>query len=311
MKRCVSKIIVLASMLCVAFALVGCNTQSYQPEDLTPTVSTPTIGQNGVLRVGVDASNPPFAGKIGSDIVGMDVDVAAALADQLGLKLEIKNVEANGAAALAAGDVDVLMMASKNNTDSNMWVSEPYVETAVALFAGEAHNTTPTPASNPIIAAQSASMSAWAIENTFGDDALYPLNDLVSAFSAAEKGEAAYVAADAVIGTYVAKTQNVNLRIIALLDKPSGYCIGVSAANTDLQNAVAGTLKNLKDGGIVKIVSSKWLGSDLALSQMPLVEAAAHDTNDADNDADKKNTHGDDAGSDKPAVASNAVLPQE
>ncbi len=302
MKRCVSKIIALVGMLCVTFALIGCTAEPYQPEELTPTVNTPVIGKNGVLRVGVDASNPPFAGKIGNDIVGLDVDTAAALADALGLKLEIKNVESNGATALAAGDIDILMMIPKSNTDSSLWVSDPYVETAVALFAGDAHNTVPTPASNPVIAAQATSRSAWAVENIFGDDALHPLNDLVSAFSSAEKGEAAYVAADAAIGTYVAKTQNVDLRIIALLEKPNGYCIAVSAQNAELQAVVESTLKTLKDGGVLTVVTTKWLGNDLELSQMPLVESASKPS-----DSEKKDANTSETAS---SVASNAVLPQ-
>ena len=305
MKRCVSKIVALISMVCVACALAGCTTEPYQPEELTPTVNSPVIGKNGVLRVGVDASNPPFAGKIGSNIVGLDVDTAAALADELGLKLEIKNVESNGATALASGEIDILMMTPKSTTDTNMWVSEPYVETAVALFAGDAHNSVPTAASNPIIAAQATSRSAWAVENTFGDDALHPLNDLVSAFSAAEKGEAAYVAADAVIGTYVAKSQNVNLRIIALLEKPNGYCIAVSAQNAELQKVIGDALAALKNGGVLNVVATKWLGNDLGLSQMPLVEPSVKtesgDDNAADKDAQDEST---------PQVASNAVLPQ-
>ena len=276
MKRFVSMMTVMAAAALVACFMVGCAPEKYSPAPQNPTIDAPVIGESGVLRVGVDTANPPFAGSLedGSEILGLDVDVAAALADELGLSLEIVDTGANGVPALEAGDIDILMMTSQNTNDSALWISDPYIETAVGLFAGPENTEIPTPASNPLIAAQNTSMSAWAVENTFGEDALIAQNNLVSAFSSVEDGTANYVAADIVIGTYAAKTQNVDLSVVALLDNPNGYCVGVSSANTELQEAVSQALTTIRDGGVVKVIITKWLGAGLDLSGLSLVEGS-------------------------------------
>ena len=89
MKR-MKALVCCAAAACLAMVLAGCSSQqSYTPPEKSATVSSPAIGKSGTLRVGVNAGSPPLAGSPSSSskIVGIDVDVAAALADQLGLKL--------------------------------------------------------------------------------------------------------------------------------------------------------------------------------------------------------------------------------
>ena len=52
-----------------------------------------------------------------------------------------------------------------------MWVSDPYIETGVALFASNGSTTVPESVQASSIAAQSSSTSAWAVQNAFGDAA--------------------------------------------------------------------------------------------------------------------------------------------
>ena len=92
MKHRVSLVVAFACAFCFALGLAGCSQAgSYEGKTLTPTISSPTIGQNGTLRVGIDADGgAPFVTSSSSaSYAGIDVDMAAALADQLGLKLEL------------------------------------------------------------------------------------------------------------------------------------------------------------------------------------------------------------------------------
>lgn len=55
------------------------------------------IRQRGTLRVGLDASFPPFETFNGAgQIVGLDVDIAQAVADDLGVELELVNIGFDG-----------------------------------------------------------------------------------------------------------------------------------------------------------------------------------------------------------------------
>ncbi len=259
----------------LAFALTGCSgsSEAYEPKGKDPVVTTPTIGKSGVLRVGVDTSNSPLAGQA-SQIVGIDVDIAAAIADELGLTVEIIDVGTNPLSALQAGTVDIVMGIDESNTDAAMWKSEAYLPTAIALFASSKDAAVPTSTSQSKIAAQASSTSAWAVGNEFGTTNLVTETKLKSAFAALKAGTVNYVAADAVIGTYAAYTDGVPAYIVGLLQQPSGYSIGVLSSNSALRQSVSTTLETLMNNGIVSVIEQKWLGTTLDLSSTPLTAGA-------------------------------------
>lgn len=276
MKR-MKALVCCAAAACLAMVLAGCSSQqSYTPPEKSATVSSPTIGKSGTLRVGVNAGSPPLAGSPSSSskIVGIDVDVAAALADQLGLKLEIVDVGTDPEAALKEGKVDVAMGIG-SESEVSFWRSPAYLPKGVALFSTSANATVPTKASSPKIAAQVSSTSSWQVTNEFGQDALVSENDLKSAFAALADGSAQYVAADAVIGLYAAHSGDYDAQIVALMQQPGGYCVGVLEANTELQTAVTSALAALTDGGIVSVIEKKWLGTDIDASSLPLTTGAS------------------------------------
>ncbi len=71
-----------------------------------------TIEQTGILRVGLDPTYPPFAVATDSDLYGFDVDLAHALAADLGLQVQFAYFGYDGLYdALGAGQTDVLISA--------------------------------------------------------------------------------------------------------------------------------------------------------------------------------------------------------
>lgn len=256
------------------FGLTGCSSEPYKPEEKTPSISTPAIGKAGYLRVGVNTSNAPFAGQSSGKISGLDVDIAAAIADSLGLKLEIVDVGSTVDTALKDDTVDIVMSVDKTDSAVKNWRSEPYAESSIALFAASADTAVPTKKSNPKIAAQTGSMSAWEVTNQFGSSALTPASDLKTAFSQIGSGSVEYVAADALVGSYAIQIGGGEAYIIALLQEPSGYCIAALDSNTELQMAIEGALKALQSDGILTVIESKWLGSSIDLTSIALTEGA-------------------------------------
>ena len=269
-----------AAVCCAAMLLLatGCQQQqeSYTPPEATPAVSKPVIAQEGVLRVGVNASNAPLAGQPSSStkIVGIDVDMAAALADQLGLKLEVVDVSTDAAGALTSGKVDVVMGVNKSDSPS-FWTSDTYLPTAVALFAQSSNSTVPANAESTKIAAQVSSNSAWAVTNEFDNSTITTTEDLKSAFSALESGKVQYVAADAVVGSYVSNNAGMDVHMVALMQQASGYCVGVLDGNTQLKQAVSNALSAMNSNGVSSIIQKKWLGTTMDLSGIKLTAGAS------------------------------------
>ena len=272
-KHLLGVILAMATATCMLAGLTGCNSEqsTYTPEPKEAAVTTPTIGVDGTLRVGVDTTNPPMAGQT-TKIVGIDVDLAAALADELGLKVEVVDVGTSALSSLQNGTVDIVMGMDTSNTDSAIWKSNSYIQTGTVLFATDANAAVPTSESK--IAAQSTSMSAWNITSEYGSDALVNATDLSEAFTKLGNGEVNYVACDGVMGTYVAYTAGVQVYPIALESSLSGYSVGVLNTNTALTSLISQYMTQLSSTGIVGIVENKWLGTTIDFSTLKMTDAA-------------------------------------
>lgn len=268
MKRLALYAAMVAALLCTVCSMCGCGTdEKYVPQSKDPVVSSPAIGTEGVLRVGVNTGNPPLAGQT-SKIVGIDVDVAAALADEMGLKLEVVDVATEPVKALQDGTVDVVLGIGSDVKDKAMKRSSAYLPTAVALFATSAEAGMPVKGDGKKIASQASSMSAYASSEAFGKTAVRSSTDLQSAFNELSAGSVDYVAADAIIGYYAANAAGMDVTAVGLVSKPTDYCAGVLATNTELSDQVQEKLKALVDGGVVAAIQKKWLGTSLDLSQL-------------------------------------------
>lgn len=79
------------------FTLTGCGGSQKSAEVTTSDAkkSTPVFStvENGVLTMATNAQFPPYEYYNGNDIVGIDVEVAKAIADKLGLGLKIEDME--------------------------------------------------------------------------------------------------------------------------------------------------------------------------------------------------------------------------
>lgn len=297
-----------AALACMTLMLAGCSSSNnYQPELKSAQVSSPVIGEDGTLRVGVNTENPPLAGMGSGKIIGIDVDIASAIADQLGLKISIVDVGSDPASAIADKKVDVVMGIDAANVEGDYWTSPSYLPTGIAVFALSPDAGIPEEGGDATFAAQQSSKSAWAVSNEFGESALTPTDTLKDAFVALRDGQVKYVAADAIIGLYAAHglDDGLDVSIVAMLMKPSGYCMAVAADNTDLQTAAGDVLANLVSNGTIDVIERKWLGTSVALDTLPVIGSASSSdstgSDSADGSGDSADANGDgssgDAGS--------------
>lgn len=272
---------------CAVLALAGCSSSSenYEPQTKSPVVSSPAIGQDGTLRVGVDTSNSPLAGMVNNKIVGLDVDIAAALADSLGLKLSIVDVGSDPASAIQDGKVDIVMGVDKSGSSASFWKSDAYLPTGIALLSTSSTDAAPAAGSGAKFAAQVSSRSAWAVMNTYGEESLTSTNNLADAFKALSSGSVQYVAADAIVGIYAAHRDGMDVHAVAFLQQPGGYCIGVADSNDTLKTTISDAVATLTGNGIISVIEKKWLGAALDFSAVPQVSVSSTATGNGTADA--------------------------
>jgi len=208
---------VVLLVVTIAAGITGCGGGA--PEEgpsLTPVVEPPVIAEEGVLRVGVDMAYPPFAATVDGATVGIDVDVAAAVAERLGLRLELVDVKrADMTAALDSGEIDVMLGAVPiaDAVLANVTTAGSYIVDGPAFFARSSGETsasvvaTVTPEQLPAmrVGAQASSEAFWELENEYGEGFVQSFDTLKDAIVALEAGELDVVAGDAVVGAYIAR----------------------------------------------------------------------------------------------------------
>lgn len=88
-------IAILAALVLVigCFAACGGNEETTAGTEETTGAATGLTATDGVLVMATNAAFPPYEYKEGDDFAGIDVEIAGAIAEKLGLKLEIKDVE--------------------------------------------------------------------------------------------------------------------------------------------------------------------------------------------------------------------------
>lgn len=150
----------------------------------------------------------------------------------------------------------------------------------MALFAQSSNSTVPANSASTKIAAQVSSNSAWAVTNEFDNSTITTTEDLKSAFSALESGKVQYVAADAVVGSYVSNNAGMDVHMVALMQQASGYCVGVLDGNTQLKQAVSNALSAMNSNGVSSVIQKKWLGTAMDLSGIKLTAGASDDKDD-------------------------------
>jgi len=128
----------VSTLLLLVFAL-GCGTSSPKPKPLD--LSTPVLNriqQSGILRVGMSGDQPPFNMRTRSgQIIGIEPDLANALATRLGVRAEFSDMPfLQLLGALEAGEVDIVLSQVTITPERNLRVAftDPYFVTGKAIL---------------------------------------------------------------------------------------------------------------------------------------------------------------------------------
>ena len=279
-----------ACALLLAGVLDGCALTTpplseVQSDAVKPTVSAPTIMEDGTLTVAVDASDAPQAME-GTDgePTGYYVDVARALAQRMGLKVKIVSV-ASAERALD-GKADVFIGASASDAPDDATVFGSVGEDASAVFvkadgSQNASDITAEDMADGTVAVQDSSASQDALVRagiTASQKAYANVNECFKALAA---GEVQYVACDATAGAYLARAYR-DVSFAGTIGKASSFGFAVSDTG-DLESVVSDALDALAQDGTLDAVRSAWYGdlpSDLSDAVLSGVTVSATDKDD-------------------------------
>jgi polar amino acid transport system substrate-binding protein len=254
-------VVVLVAVLGATALNGGCASSDTGPA-LKAKVATPVIGKEGVLRAAVDLSYPPFGGADKGTKAGLDVDVASALAEKLGLKLEIVDAKPEaGALLLREKKVDVMIAALPIDRAVQLDVAfaGSYINDGPAVFGLGETTMTIDALAGRTVAVQKESVAYWLLAEQYGEDALTIVPTLRDAIGAAASSQVEFAAGDGIVGAYLLR-DFPKARFNGQLAPAVPLGVAVGKEGPALEQAVRQALDELAAQGVLETLRRKWMG---------------------------------------------------
>ncbi len=217
----------------------------------------------GVLTVGSDTTWPPMEYTEGDKIVGFDVDLAQAIADKLGLKLDFQSTAWDGiVSALATHKFDTVISSMTITEEKKKEVnfSDPYFNTDQAAVTKEGSGVdTVEKMDGKTIGAQIATTGEIEAKKIKGCE-VKSYDDILMAFEDLKAGRIDAVMADSYLSySYAAENEGYEVGFVVNTGEKLG--IAFAKESTNLLAAVNGALKTLMDDGTYDSIYEKWFGT--------------------------------------------------
>jgi polar amino acid transport system substrate-binding protein len=272
----------LASIVAVAAAVlvlfVACGGGEEKAAGNTPAGSATSAAkvtelQDGVLQVGSDISYAPieFFEEGTQNPAGLDVDLANALAEELGVRAEFINTGFDGIiGALNVNRFDVLMSAMTVTEERQKEIDFiPYLNAGTDILVAQGNPK------NIKTIEDLSGLTAGVQIATIQVDQLKAANDQLKAAGKAEinvltfdqnplaveqlrTGRADAVIADSPVVANEARLSEGKLQALSLAVEAAPYGIGVRKGSTQLKAAIEGALQKLQASGKYDQILAKW-----------------------------------------------------
>ena len=234
-----------------------------------PAFTTVTPGK---LTMSTNASFPPYE-MVADDgsFEGIDIEVAGAIAEKLGLELQVDDMGFDAALQAAQTGKSDMVMAGVTVTEERQAVmdfSNSYANgvQVVIVKEGSPIQTVDDLANANMIGCQMGTTGYIYCSDTpenggFGEDHVTPYDDGAAAVQALMNGQIDAVVIDNMPAQeYVAA--NPGLKILDGEFTNEDYAIGVAKGNTALLDAINGALEELTNDGTIQSIVDKYISAN-------------------------------------------------
>ena len=218
------------------------------------------------LVMATNATFPPYEYVEGDEIVGIDPEIAAAIADELGLELQIEDVDFDSiVAGVASGKYDMGMAGMTVDPDrlESVNFSDSYATgiQSIIVKEGSPIQSVDDLSSSTKIGVQQGTTGAQYAADDYGQDAVVNFNKGADAVQALVTDKVDCV----IIDNEPAKSfveANPGLKILDTEYAVEDYAICVAKDNDELLDKINDALAKLKEDGTVDEIINKYIPSD-------------------------------------------------
>lgn len=241
-------------------------------EDTKAEEETSSEGAGGKLIMATNAEFPPYefhdssqTGPDGSDIVGIDAEIAGAIAEKLGMELVIEDIAFDSIIPeLQSGKADIGAAGMTVTEDrlANVDFSDTYATAVQAIIVtADSEIAGPDDLAGKTIGVQQGTTGDIYATDDFGDEHIDRYPKGVDAVQALLQGKV-----DAVIidnepaKVFVSEREGLQLLDAAYAEEE--YAIAVKKGNTELLDKINGALAELKSSGTLDEIVAKYITAE-------------------------------------------------
>lgn len=264
-----------AGLFAGMMGLVGCGGSSSAATTAAASSAAADAGlglvADGKLTVGTSPDFPPFENLENDQYVGLDIDLAQALADKLGLELEMKTLQFDAIVpAVAAGgqvDLGISGITIDPEREEQVDFSDSYYidDLSVVAMKANADITADTFAdalnqAGVTIAVQSGTTAESYAQENFPNATTQPYGNATDAFAAMQAGQANAVITNKAVGAKMVSESYTDAQVIKEIATGEEYGVAVSKDNSALLDAVNDALAAITDDGTLDSIVNKYFG---------------------------------------------------
>lgn len=255
-------------------ALTGCggtnsSAGSSQGSSSSGSSDDYSLISDGKLVVGTSADYEPFEYMEDGEFKGFDVELAAAIADKLGLEVQYESVDFDsilpGISSGTKYDVGVASITVTPAREKEVDFTDSYYmdDQAIVTMADDTSITADNYEdvlndSATKIAVQSGSTAESFAKENFPNATIVPFKDATDCFAAVQSDQADAVVTNRSMAAQMVADAYINEHVIKQISTGEEYAIAVSKDNPGLTKKINEALKELTDDGTIDELMAKY-----------------------------------------------------
>lgn len=270
------KVLALTMAALMAASLTACgggakettaaDTTAAEKTEETSAEASGTEAAGGVLVMATNAEFPPYEYHDGGEIVGIDAEIAKAIADELGMELEIEDIAFDSIIPeITSGKADMGLAGMTVTEDRKQSVdfTDTYAKASQKIIVKEdSAIASPDDLTGVIVGVQQGTTGDIYVSDLEADGTTVErYNKGFEAVQALSQGKIDAVVIDGEPAkTFVAQTEGLKILEESFTDEE--YAIAVKKGNTELLEKINGALKTLKDNGTLDEIVAKYIKAE-------------------------------------------------
>ncbi len=225
-----------------------------------------TEAAGGVLVMATNAEFEPWEFHDGDQIVGIDAEIAAAIAEELGMELEIEDMAFDSIIpAVTSGKADFAMagMTVDEKRKQSVDFSDTYAKASQRIIVkSDSAIATPDDLKGKVVGVQQGTTGDLYVSDLEADNTTVErYNKGFEAVQALSQGKIDAVVIDGEPAkVFVEQTDGLKILDEAFTDEE--YAAAVKKGNTELLDKINGALKNLKESGKLDEIVAKYISAE-------------------------------------------------